>query len=148
MAITIHPELHSLIPALTPEEFAQLESNIVADGCHDPLMVWQEEQTLLDGHNRYEICQRHGLAYTTIALSLPNIETAKAWMIDNQLGRRNLTPNQVRYYRGKQYELKKKVSRGGGDRKSAEAHHQKPHNEVIDHTAQALAVQHKVSKAT
>jgi hypothetical protein len=54
----------------------------------------------------------------------------------------------MRYYRGKQYELQKKVRRGGGDRKSAEAQHQKPHNEAFDNTAQELAVQHKVSKAT
>ena len=50
--ITINPELQSLIPPLTAEEYAQLEANILADGCHDPLIVWQEEQTLLDGHNR------------------------------------------------------------------------------------------------
>ena len=62
--ITINPELQSLIPPLTPEEYAQLEANILPDGCHDPLIVWQEEQTLLDGHNRYTICERHGVGYT------------------------------------------------------------------------------------
>src|SRR5215813_1944670 len=104
MAITIHPELRSLIPALTPEEYAQLEANIRADGCHDPLMAWQEEQTLLDGHNRLEICQRYGLPYTTQAISLPDLDAAKAWIIGNQLGRRNLTSEQMSYFRGKQYE--------------------------------------------
>src|SRR5262245_21605584 len=148
MAITIHPELRSLIPALTPEEYTQLEANIRADGCHDPLMVWQEEQTLLDGHHRYEICERHGLLYTTLELSLPDLDAAKAWMIDNQLGRRNLTPDQVRYYRGKQYQLQKKVRRGSGDRRSAAARHQKPQHEAFDTTAHELAVQHRVSKAT
>jgi hypothetical protein len=108
MAITIHPELRSLIPALTPEEFAQLEINIVADGCHDPLIVWQEEQTLLDGHNRYEICEQHGLDYRIQAVSLPDLDVAKAWIIANQLGRRNLTPEQISYFRGKQYEMQKR----------------------------------------
>ena len=148
MPLTINPELQSLIPQLTTEEYRQLEINILEDGCRDALIVWKEHETILDGHHRYDICERHGLAYTTIELSLPNMETAQAWMIDSQLGRRNLTPDQMHYYRGKQYELKKKVSRGGGDRKSAEAHDQKPHNEVIDNTAQELAVHHKVSKAT
>jgi hypothetical protein len=148
MPLIINAELQSLIPPLTTEEYTQLEANIVADGCRDPLIVWQEEQTLLDGHNRYEICERHGLRYTTLELSLPDMESAHVWMIENQLGRRNLTLDQMRYYRGKQYELKKKIKRGGGDRKSAEARHQKPHNEAFDNTAHELAVQHKVSKAT
>jgi hypothetical protein len=148
MAITIHPELQSLIPPLTTEEYTQLEANIRADGCHDPLLVWQEEQTLLDGHHRYESCERHGLAYRLQDISLPDLDAAKLWMLTNQLGRRNLTPDQMRYYRGKQYHLQKKVRRGGGDRKSAQARDQKPHNEAFDTTAQALAVQPKVSKAT
>src|SRR5262245_15416273 len=99
MAITIHPELHSMIPALTPEEFAQLETNIVADGCHDPLIVWQEKQTLLDGHNRYAICERHGLPYTMQEVSLADLDAAQTWIIANQLGRRNLTPEQMSYFR-------------------------------------------------
>src|SRR4030095_15822199 len=108
MAITIHPELQSLIPPLTTEEYTQLEANIRADGCHDPLIVWQEEQTLLDGHNRYDICERHGLRYTTQDVSLADLDAAKAWMIANQLGRRNLTPAQMSYFRGKQYEMQKR----------------------------------------
>jgi hypothetical protein len=146
--ITMNPELQSLIPPLTPEEYAQLEANIVADGCRDPLIVWQEEQCLLDGHNRYAICERYALGYTTQEVSLTDLDAAKAWMIAHQLGRRNLTLDQMRYYRGKQYELHKKVKRGGGDRKSPAARDQKPQSEAFDTTAHELAVQHKVSKAT
>ena len=58
MPLTINPALQSLIPALTPEENGQLETNIVANRCRDALIVWQEGQCLLDGHNRYAICQR------------------------------------------------------------------------------------------
>src|SRR5438067_1936296 len=91
MPITINPELRSLIPPLTTEEYAQLEKNIVEDGCHDKLIVWQEENTLLDGHNRLEICQRHNIKLGgIIELSLPTLDTAKLWIIKNQLGRRNL----------------------------------------------------------
>jgi phage N-6-adenine-methyltransferase len=146
--IIINPELRSLIPPLTAEEYAQLEANIVQDGCHDALIVWQEANTLLDGHHRMQICEQHGLGYRTQELSLPDLAAARSWMIRHQLGRRNLTPEQTSYFRGKQYDLQKKVSRGGGDRKSADAHDQKPQNEVFDTTAQELASQHKVSKAT
>src|SRR6516162_7749452 len=60
--------------------------------CHDALVVWQEEQTLLDGHHRHAICEQHSLDYRIQELSLPDLEAAKAWTIANQLGRRNLTP--------------------------------------------------------
>lgn len=45
-------------------------------------------------------------------------EHALNWMIANQLGRRNLNPNQIAYLRGKRYETEKKI--WGGDRKSDE----------------------------
>ncbi len=106
--MNINPELQSLIPPLTPDEYAQLEQNVLADGCHDALVVWQEEQTLLDGHNRYAICARHGLPYHTTELSLPDLDAAKQWMIANQLGRLNLTPEQMSYFRGEQYNLMKR----------------------------------------
>jgi hypothetical protein len=108
MTLTLDPQLRSLILPLTPEEYAQLEANLLADGCHDPLIVWQEEQTLLDGYNRYEICERHGLDYRLQEFSLPDLHAAKAWMIANQLGRRNLSPDQMSYFRGKQYEMRKR----------------------------------------
>src|SRR5262245_44229262 len=105
--IAINPELQSLIPPLSPEELGQLEANILADGCRDALVVWKEEQTFLDGHTRAEICAKHNLPYTIMEISLPDLDAARAWMITNQLGRRNLAPAQLSYFRGKQYEMQK-----------------------------------------
>jgi hypothetical protein len=141
MPLTINPELQSLIPPLTTEEYRQLESNILADGCHDPLIVWQEEQTLLDGHNRYDICERHGLPYTMQEVSLADLDAAQTWIIANQLGRRNLTPEQISYFRGKQYETQKRQ----GKRTEVTFHH---NDGKLRHTAQVLAEQHKVGQAT
>jgi hypothetical protein len=148
MPLIINAELQSLIPQLTTEEYTQLEVNILADGCHDPLMVWQEEQTLLDGHNRLEICERHGLPYTTEEVSLAGLDAAKAWMIANQLGRRNLSREQASYLRGAQYTLQKHLSRGGGDHRSPDATDQKVHSEPFDDTATRLAKDYKVSRST
>jgi len=143
MALTIHPELQSLIPPLTAEEYTQLEANIRADGCHDPLMVWQEEQMLLDGHHRYEICERHGLAYSLQDISLPALDAAKLWMLTNQLGRRNLAPHQMRYFRGKQYELQKKIGFKGNQHTTASGTSYQKQD-----TAKALAEQHHVAEKT
>ena len=142
MALQMHPDLQSLIPPLTPEERAQLEANLLADGCLTPLIVWQEEQVLLDGHNRYALCERHALIYTVQEVSLPDLDAAKAWLISHQLGRRNLTPDQMSYYRGEQYNLQK--HRHGGDRKSDGSSTQNGNLKTVDR----LAGEHGVSRTT
>ena len=148
MPLTMHPDLKSLIAPLSPEEYAQLEANLLKAGCRDALIVWQEEQILLDGHHRYAICERHTLPYTIQEITLPSLDAARLWMIQNQLGRRNLTEQQASYFRGAQYELQKKISRGGGDHRSAEAIDQKSHSETFDDTATRLAKEYKVSRST
>ena len=139
--LQIHPDLQSLIPPLTPEEYAQLEANLLADGCLTPLIVWQETETVLDGHNRLAICERHGVPYRTQALSLPDLEAAKAWLIAHQLGRRNLTPNQMSYLQGKQYLLQKQQGKRT-DLTSGKSCQKSPP------TAGPLARQHQVSEKT
>lgn len=53
-SIQIDAAFKAQIPPLSVEEREQLEANIAAHGCRDPLTVWNG--VLLDGHNRYEIC--------------------------------------------------------------------------------------------
>jgi DNA N-6-adenine-methyltransferase (Dam)/Family of unknown function (DUF6011) len=141
MAITINPDLQSLIPALTEEEYQQLETNLLTDGCRDPLTVWAETETLLDGHNRLEICERHHLPYPLQEISLPDLDAAKIWIIANQLGRRNLNPHQMSLYRGEQYNLIKKQGKRT-DLTSPQS------EEKSQSTSHALAAQHHVSHAT
>lgn len=87
--IEIKEEFKKLIPALTAEEFKQLEENILKDGIRDPLVLWNGY--LIDGHNRYQIAFKHGLEYKTIDKEFDSEDDVKIWMIDNQDGRRNLT---------------------------------------------------------
>ena len=90
MQITIDPEFKALIPPLAPEELAQLENNIITDGCRDPLVVWNG--ILIDGHNRYEICTRHSIEFHTVKMEFGDQSHAIEWIIKNQFGRRNLLP--------------------------------------------------------
>jgi len=89
--VKIDPEFKTLIPPLSSDEYAQLEENILAEGCREPFVVWEEEDILLDGHNRLEICGKHNMEYKTKALSLPSRDHAKVWIINNQLGKRNVS---------------------------------------------------------
>lgn len=86
--IKIDQEFHALIPPLSSEERNQLEENIKADGCREPLSVWSA--TLIDGHNRHEICTRLGIKYQVKAIELADRDAALIWIIDNQNGRRNI----------------------------------------------------------
>lgn len=88
MDIIIDNEFKNLIPPLSKDEFKQLEKNILADGIRDPLIVWNN--ILIDGHNRYQIAKKHGLLYQTQDMEFEDRDHAMVWIIDNQLGRRNL----------------------------------------------------------
>jgi hypothetical protein len=87
--IHIADEFKALIPPLTPDERAQLEENLLAEGCRDPLVLWDD--VLLDGHNRYEICQKHGIPFQTVQREFKDLDEAFVWVAKNQLGRRNIT---------------------------------------------------------
>jgi 16S rRNA G966 N2-methylase RsmD len=87
--IKIDPEFQALIPPLAWEERQQLEANILADGCRDPLVVWNG--VLVDGHNRYEICTKHGIDFETVEKEFADRSEAVEWIIRNQFGRRNLS---------------------------------------------------------
>jgi hypothetical protein len=89
-AIHIDADFKALIPPLHPDEYAQLEQNILVEGCRDALVLWDD--VLIDGHNRYEICQKHGVPFKTIqSQSIQGIDDAVLWIVRNQLGRRNIT---------------------------------------------------------
>lgn len=89
-AIFIDEDFKALIPPLAPDEYSQLEANILAEGCRDALVLWHD--VLIDGHNRYEICRKHGLPFHTVQNStIKSVDDAVLWIVRNQLGRRNIT---------------------------------------------------------
>jgi hypothetical protein len=77
-----------IIPPLSADEYNQLERNILQDGIREPLVVWGD--TLIDGHNRLSIAQKHGLEYKTVSMDFGDDKAAKEWIILNQFGRRNI----------------------------------------------------------
>ena len=89
MKLNIDADLKKLIPPLAPDERALLEASIIAEGCRDAIITWND--TIVDGHNRYEICTKHGIPFRTEDRNFESMDEVKVWMIDNQKGRRNLT---------------------------------------------------------
>lgn len=88
MELKIDKEFKALIPPLTADEYRQLEENILIDGIRDDLITW--DRIIVDGHNRYEIAQRHNLPYTILEIEFKDRQEAIEWIIKNQFGRRNL----------------------------------------------------------
>lgn len=95
---------------------------------------------MVDGHNRYKICQKHNIPFKIKKISFADLEEVKIWMIENQMGRRNLTPDQVSYYRGLKY-LSIRKKKGGYDNVKL-----KGQNETS--TSELLASQFNVSEST
>ena len=90
MDIVVNEELKAYIDPLTPDELDALERSILAEGCRDALVLWND--LLIDGHNRYAICQKHGLPFNTIqATQFKNMDDVHLWMIDQHLGRRSVS---------------------------------------------------------
>lgn len=88
--ITINDELRSFVDPLSPIEQAALERSLLAEGCRDALVLWRD--TLIDGHNRYELCQKHGIPFRTVHNNtFESIEDVMLWMIDNHLARRSVS---------------------------------------------------------
>ena len=87
-SIVIREEFKNLIPPLSENEYKQLEQNVIADGIRDPLVLWGN--VLIDGHNRYMLAQKHNLPFQTVIKDFADDDEAIIWIMQNQLGRRNL----------------------------------------------------------
>lgn len=139
--IIIDPEFRKYIPALSGEELAQLEANIVEDGCRDPLTLWG--RVIIDGHNRFDICTRLGIPFQTVQKQFPTREAALDWMDCHQLGRRNLTPDARKLLLGRRYNRLKADPTANLVQNAP-----KYQNDTSGDTAEKLASEHGVSSIT
>lgn len=100
--LVVDKEFEELLPVLTPEEFERLEQSILKNGMLDPIKVWEDASTgkyiIIDGHNRYKILKKNNISLKywenykiMYADELPTREDVKRWMLEQQLGRRNLS---------------------------------------------------------
>lgn len=90
MTITINEELRAYIDPLTEDEYAALERSLLSEGCRDALVLWGD--LLVDGHNRYGICQKHEIPFNTLQNpAFTSMDDVHLWMIDNHLGRRSVS---------------------------------------------------------
>lgn len=88
--LQIDEEFKNLIPPLSEDEYSRLEKSILAEGLRESIITWNG--VIVDGHNRYNICKKHALVYHTREREFESRDAAKIWIIENQFGRRNISP--------------------------------------------------------
>jgi hypothetical protein len=119
MQIKINEVLRDYIEPLTEAERSALERSLLAEGCRDALVLWND--VLVDGHNRYSICQQHGIPFkVTQNTSFKDMEDVMLWMIDNHLGRRSVSDFQRGVLALRQQEILAKRQQAEMERAKAE----------------------------
>lgn len=89
----IDSELNEVLPKLSDADYKALEQSLLTDGFKGaPIIVWGD--IIVDGHNRYEICNKYNIPYEVKSVEFASKEDAIIWMVRQQLGRRSLTPLQ------------------------------------------------------
>lgn len=146
--IVVDKEFAALIPKIGADELELLDANIKAEGCIDPLVVWEVDgdHILLDGHNRLKICRKHDKAFSIHRMKLQDRNAALDWVINHQLGRRNISDEQRRYLLGK---LWKEADKSPGALKQGEKNPRSAklsERENTAKTAKEIAANHDVSE--
>lgn len=120
--LNIDKEFANLLPPLTAAEQQQLEANLIADGrVIDPVLYWCDPKTdqnvVIDGMHRWPIAKEHNLPCRTEPMPFKSRNEAALWILEHQLGRRNLLkPEAIRKIRGELYNRLKGPQ--GGDHRS------------------------------
>ncbi len=106
--IRIDRQFQALIPPLSPSELTTLQRSLDTEGCRDALIVWKGHHFLVDGHNRLRYCRDKGYPFPVREVEFPDRQAVEAYIVLQQLARRNLSPLAESYLRGKRYQLEKR----------------------------------------
>lgn len=129
---------------LTEKQKKALEENLLSNGyVGSPIYTWNGY--IVDGHNRYEICKKHNMEFKFEELFTMEVSKTDVmeWMINTQLGRRNLIPAQriliVQKFRDRVKEEARKNQGSRNDIKSNTTYSPKGENVKKVHTEKELA---------
>jgi ParB-like chromosome segregation protein Spo0J len=140
--LKVDTDIQFLCSQLDEEAYLLLEKGIRENGCLDKIIYWKDHDTIIDGHNRYKICNDLGKKFKCIPMHFETKEEVMNYVIDHQLGRRNLSDTEKSYLRGRRYLTEKKAAHRPN---SSELHQ---NDGVTGETAQRIADKNGVSQAT
>ena len=145
--IIIDKHFQFLLPVLDEKTFSDLEADILENGIRDPLVLWGD--ILIDGYNRYNIAKKHDLTFNTVSMEFNSRDDVVIWIIRNQIARRNLTPYQLRYFRGLHFHAERRIFQNtDGINQYSEDFRQNGGNPQTLATSRKLAEKYNVSSRT
>ncbi|MCL2819510.1 MAG: hypothetical protein FWD38_01550 [Oscillospiraceae bacterium] len=149
--IILDDEFQKLLPPLAEKVFNDLEESLLQHGVRDSLVLWNG--ILIDGYNRYKIIGKHDLPFFTVKMEFSSRDEVIIWIINNQVSRRNLSPSQLRFFRGLHYNAEKRlISNKTGKNQYNEVGGQNDHQPQSEQfqgkTADNLASHYNVSSKT
>lgn len=146
--LIVEPRFRDKIPPSRPEEKERLERDILEAGeVYEPIYTWND--IIIDGHNRWEIIQRHPeIPFTIKEMNFPDEWAAIAWMCRKQCSRRNINDLTFAKLIHEEYEATCKSI--GGNRGNqytedvpSDENHQMPKSQTP--TRDAIAKEHNMS---
>jgi len=88
MNLIINDSFKNLLRPLSDNELSGLEESLLNEGCREAIITWNG--VIVDGHNRYSICVKNNIPFNTLEMEFKDENAVKLWMIDNQIGKRNI----------------------------------------------------------
>lgn len=88
MKLQIDPEFELYLRPLSPDEFQELEADVLEKGCQNPIRTWHN--FIVDGHNRYRICLKHGIPFNVEPIDETKYKEklhVLIWMDQNELAK-------------------------------------------------------------
>lgn len=105
LRLQINKDFTNLISPYTKREYLELEEQLLAEGCTEPIITWHG--CIIDGLTRYEICLRHDIPFDVKEMRFSCKEAAYAFVCKKQLLRKDLTFETRKFLIGMQYEAEK-----------------------------------------
>lgn len=144
-------QLQAVLPVLTAEEKTQLEANLKRDKeKFAPIVFWYdgEKDVIVDGMHSWPIIKKLGMHYTTKELTFADYDEAEIWILEHALGTRGLSPQAQKILRGTLYNKQKAKCGDANHFLDSDDPLSDAHSEHLEKTAEKVAKQTGVSRAT
>ena len=115
MDIVINSRIKNALPRPSAGALAELETSLL-QGYNEalgPVVLWkyEGENIVIDGHNRKELCEKHGIKFPTAFMKFESLDEAVLWVKVHQVGKRNLSEDQTTVEVSEIQELRSKIER-------------------------------------
>lgn len=116
--LVIDAEFQKVLEPHSPEELQQLEENLMNDGCRDAIVVWKGKGIIVEGATRKILCDKHDIPYKINSIAFESREEVVRWIVDNQLGRRNISAEAKHAIREARIKIVEKLRADGNSLRS------------------------------